>query len=135
MDRVAKHLPGYGMTPNKMIPLNDREEGEIAAIAIQQLRPFQEAAEQWPIYYTIRDGRSCMCCRVCKFSLWFLRDIHDQPYQVSDGEKKTLTVAHIRQTHTEMVIVNEAGHLEILDLPSSLDDSGITNNSPSGPLD
>jgi hypothetical protein len=117
-----------------MIPLNDREEGKIAQVALDQLAPFRAAAQQWPIYYTIRDARSCMACRVCHFSLWFLRDIHETPYQISEEEKTTLTVAHIRQSHTEMVIINEAGHLEVLDFPTNPSDDYFTNNTPPGPI-
>ena len=112
----------FGMTPNNMIPLNDRKPGELAEIALKQLVPFREAAQQWPLYFTIRDGRSCYACKVCKFSIWFIRDIHDKPYDISDEEKTTLTTAHIRQSHKEMVIINDAGHLQILDLPD--DDNG-----------
>src|SRR5277367_5990664 len=107
------HPAGYGMTPNKFIPLNDREPGEIAPIALQQLKRYQLAAETWPIQAVARreqwydnsgklfEGclRRCMICRLCKENLWFPCDPEGNDFTYSDEDIKTLTVAHIRQCH------------------------------------
>lgn len=98
---------GYGFTPNKMIPLNDREKGQIAPVAIDQLRPFLIAAETWPVYRQYRDERHEMICRVCAQCLWFLSDEHNVPYDYTDEEIHTLITGHIRRLHADMI--NEKG--------------------------
>lgn len=100
-------MEGYGFTPNKMIPLNDREPGEIAKIAWQQLKPYRIAAETWPVYRHFRDKRHSMCCRLCTQCLWFVTDITGEIYQYTDEETLTLIVAHIRRCHEDMI--NEKG--------------------------
>jgi|SRR5215472_17721121 len=99
---------GYFTTPNVNIPLNDRGPGEIADIALQQLRPYQVAAETWPIVHTTRDNRSVNLCRECYENIWFDSDIHDVPYTYSEEEIQALIVAHIRQAHERMISDQEA---------------------------
>jgi hypothetical protein len=88
------------MTPNKMIPLNDRPAGQIADIAWQQLKPYREAAQTWPIGQEVRESRTCMVCRRCNQSVWFMSDMFELEYQYQESEKLALIVAHIRQRHT-----------------------------------
>jgi hypothetical protein len=115
-----KKRDGSGDTPNIMIPLNNRAPGEIADIAWQQLKPYAEAAATWPIHETIRDGRICNVCRLCKQNIWFKYDEDGQPYKYSYAELQPLLVAHIRQCHTDDngVIDEASGECEILDNPS-----------------
>lgn len=89
------------MTPNKMIPLNDREKGEIAPVALQQLAEYQKAADGWGIY---PDGR-CRRCMECDENIYFTEDSNGVPYTYTDTEIQSLTVAHIRQCHPEVINV------------------------------
>ena len=113
---------GYGTPPNNAIPLNDRPPGELAPIAFLQLKPFQEAAIQWPIHEVIRydaddSKRKTMVCRLCDQAIWFLVDEEGHPFTyIYDVDIKPLIVAHIRQLHSERVLINEAGVFQGLDL-------------------
>jgi hypothetical protein len=130
---------GFYMTPNLMIPLNKRETGEIADVALDQLRPYQEAADQWPMHrayhpvYIQVNGepviahgktRYGMECRLCGQFIYYISDPNGNAYSYQDGETKTLTVAHIRRQHEEKVVINDQGHCEILDLPADNDFGG-----------
>lgn len=87
------------MTANKMIPLNDREPGEIAQVAIDQLKPYQVAAKTWGVY---PDDRATRCKR-CDQCIWFTFDPHGEIYHYDDEEIQSLIVAHIRQVHPNEV--------------------------------
>lgn len=124
--RLDKDARGFGSTPNKMIPLNDREPGEIAEIAWTQLKPYQIAARYWPIYQEMRHGdtmgpRWVHACRVCTQAVWFNSDEDRVDYNYTDEEKLTLIVAHVRRCHAEMVndrgefTYESAGEHQILD--------------------
>jgi hypothetical protein len=89
----------FFQTPNVMVPLNSREAGAIAPIAMDQLRSYQRTANHWPVYEVRRDGRDCMCCQACDESLWFVTDREEQRYEYTEAELLTLKVAHIRQAH------------------------------------
>lgn len=88
-------MEGYYNTPNKMIPLNDREPGEIADIAWEQLEPYRIAAKTWPVY---TDGR-CNRCEECHQNIWFTTDLQRTAYTYDPEEIQALIVAHIRQCH------------------------------------
>lgn len=92
-------VKGYGNTPNKDIPLNDRESGAIASIAMEQLRSYQERAANWRMYRVRREGRDVSCCQACLQALWFVSDEDEQLYVYTDDELLALKVAHIRQAH------------------------------------
>lgn len=89
----------YFQTPNVNIPLNKRAPGEVAAIAWQQLKPFQDAAPTWPVF---QDG-PCNRCRLCTQNIWSTYDPLGKRFQYGDGEVIALIVAHIRQAHAEVV--------------------------------
>ena len=89
----------YTNTPNTMVPLNSRKPGQIAPVAMEQLRTYQRTASDWPVYEVRRDGRDCMCCQSCNESLWFVTDREEQRYYYTEDELLTLKVAHIRQAH------------------------------------
>lgn len=91
-------MEGYYNTPNKMIPLNDREPGEIAEIAWQQLEPYRIAASTWETY---TDGR-CNRCKECHQNIWFTTDLQRTPYSYDPTEILALKVAHLRQCHSEV---------------------------------
>jgi hypothetical protein len=91
----------YTRTPNTMVPLNSRQQGEIASIAMEQLRTYQRTANHWPMFEVRRDGRDCMCCQKCNESLWFVTDREEQRYVYTEAELLTLKVAHIRQAHDD----------------------------------
>lgn len=119
---------GYYKTPNVDIPLNNRAAGEVAAVAFDQLRPYQEAADSWPMKRathggTVEEGpsRLGMECRICRQFIYLIEDEDGLPYQYVNDEPRSLTVAHIRRQHEKMVIVNEQGHCEILDIPVDSD--------------
>jgi len=85
----------YFETPNMYVPLNDREKGELAQVALDQLMPFQNAAESWPIY---SDGR-CNRCKECHENIWFTTDPQGHKYIYTEDEIMALKTAHIRQCH------------------------------------
>jgi hypothetical protein len=106
---------GFGLTPNKEIPLNDRKPGEIADVAKEQLVAYQIASYTWPIYQEMRSGdtmgrRWVHACRICKQAVWFNSDEKGVAYIYTDEETTTLIVAHIRRCHADMV--NEKGEYE-----------------------
>lgn len=101
-------MNGYYFTANKDIPYNDRRPGEIASVAIDQLKPYREAALTWPIYEIIRFSetsppRECNVCRECNQNIWFTTDEYGHKYDYNGDEIIALIVAHIRQIHSEMV--------------------------------
>lgn len=96
-------MDGYYLTPNDQIPLNDREKGEIAEVALLQLMRYNAAAETWPVGQEYRDDRYCNVCRVCDQNIWFSTDLKDQPFKYSEAELKALIVAHIRQIHEGVI--------------------------------
>lgn len=99
---------GYFETPNKYVPYNDREKGEIASIAEQQLLPYQIAAQSWPMtrlvrYSEISPPRECNVCRICGQNIWFTSDPAGMRYSYVEPEILTLIVAHVRQVHADIV--------------------------------
>lgn len=123
---------GYYNAPNADIPLNNRQAGEVAPVAFDQLRPYQEAADQWPMHSAWHKANEDMDmpamfgmeCRFCGQFIWAIQDENSAPYQYEPGVTKALTVAHIRRQHQEKVMINEQGHCEILDTPLSNDFGG-----------
>lgn len=95
---------GYYTTPNINIPLNDRPPGEIADIAWQQLKPYRNAAQTWPVF---QDGRYNRC-RLCSQNIWFTYDASGHTYVYREDEIITLIIAHIRQVHAEAVTNDRA---------------------------
>jgi hypothetical protein len=90
---------GYFKTPNIMVPLQAREKGEIAPVAMEQLRAYQTVARTWK---TWPDGR-CQRCMECDENIYFTADAGGHLYSYTDDEKLAVTVAHIRQCHSEVV--------------------------------
>ena len=88
-------MDGYFQTPNKMIPLNDREPGEIAPITLEELARWNEWVKSWDTY---TDGR-CNRCHDCHQNIWFSRDPLGHEYQYTPDEILALKVAHVRQCH------------------------------------
>lgn len=93
----------YYQTPNSNVPLNNRSPGELAQIALDQLKPFEDAADTWPIQAMYRDHRDCNICLICDQNIWFSTDMLGYEYHLTEANKRTLTVAHIRQIHSEVV--------------------------------
>lgn len=94
---------GFFSTPNVNIPLNKREKGEVASVAIEQLRRFLNAADTWPVQGQRRDNRDCKVCRVCGQCLWFVTDRQGNQFGYSTEEKRSLITAHIRQCHEALI--------------------------------
>ena len=101
-------MEGYYATSNKMVPLQDREAGEIAPVALEQLRGYQSRAQSWPMARHSHNsdtakGRPCWCCTVCNpcETVWFVNDRAGNIYTYSDEEILALKVAHIRQVHSD----------------------------------
>lgn len=90
-------MEGYYKTPNKMIPLNDREPGEVADVALAQLAQWQEVAIAWDTY---SDGRANRC-HDCHQNIWFSKDPQGHAYKYTDDEILALKVAHVRQCHSQ----------------------------------
>jgi hypothetical protein len=97
---------GYYATSNKMVPLQDREAGEIAPVALEQLRGYQARAQSWPMerhehHSETAMGRPCWCCVVCDpcETIWFINDRAGGIYTYTEDEILALKVAHIRQVH------------------------------------
>jgi hypothetical protein len=103
---------GYYQTKNSDIPYNDREPGELASIAQRQLAAYQAKAEEWPLNEIwradIRDDimRHCMVCCQCYQNIYFISDDEGRVYDYTEDELKTLVVAHLRQSHPEVVDVS-----------------------------
>lgn len=93
---------GYYQTPNVNIPLNKREKGAIADVALDQLSAYQDRARTWPVY---TDGR-CNRCTDCHQNIWFSTDPRGYTYNYSDDEILALKVAHVRQCHAEISASN-----------------------------
>lgn len=88
-----------------------------AHIAQEQLRPYQEAAQTWPVKETMRRdnlqrARWCSVCRECDQSLWFTRDVKGVPYEYTEEEKLALIVAHIRQCHPDLEVKTDGNDHE-----------------------
>jgi hypothetical protein len=98
---------GYYQTPNVNIPLNKRDTGEVASVAIDQLKPYREAANTWPVYRKFEDERSKNKCRVCDQNLWFTTDINNDDYGYTEDQTLSLIIAHIRQCHDKLVTGEE----------------------------
>ena len=94
-------MRGYGQTPNCNIPLNDREPGTVAAVALDELVKHQERAKHWPVFRVRRDGRDLYACQECEQALWFNTDETEAPYVYAEHELMALKVAHIRRSHDE----------------------------------
>lgn len=91
----------YQAAPNTAVPLNNRQRGEVASVAVEQLRSYQGRATYWPVERHVHYLRACWCCTVCDpcETLWFVADTEDNVFTYTEDEILTLKVAHIRQTH------------------------------------
>jgi hypothetical protein len=90
-------MEGYYQTPNVNIPYNDRPKGEVAQIALDQLKEWEQLAESWPVY---TDGRSNRCSE-CHQNIWFTKDPLGHEYTYDPSEILALKVAHVRQSHSD----------------------------------
>jgi hypothetical protein len=90
-------MEGYYNTPNLMVPLNKRDKGEIADVALVDLEKWQAVAIEWPVY---TDGR-CNRCTDCHQNVWFSTDPRGYKYTYTDDEILALKVAHVRQCHDQ----------------------------------
>ena len=102
-ETARKNANAWYTVPNVNIPHNKRDPGKVAQVAIDQLKPYQDAAKAWPVEFLIRDSRECNVCGVCHQNLWFESDREERPYLHSPEETMSLTVAHIRQRHSGVV--------------------------------
>lgn len=118
-------------TSNKMIPLNDREPGEIAPIAWQQLRRFENAADTWPLvdhrhHSDTHAPQMGKCCRICDKTVFFTQDPQGVVYEYTVAQMRALVVAHIRQCHEAIITENgeideDSGKREVLDVAGDAD--------------
>lgn len=92
---------GYYQTSNTKIPLNQRDPGDLAQVAKDQLSAVQEIARGWPMESDINDLRQCHRCGHCGQNIWFGTDQEYRQFHYSDDEILALTVAHIRQVHSD----------------------------------
>lgn len=92
---------GFYQTPNINVPLNKRNRGELAEIALQQLALWDLIAEAWDIRYVVREDRECNICAMCAQNIYFTSDKTGNKYDYNEGELRALIVAHIRQRHPE----------------------------------
>jgi hypothetical protein len=100
---------GYYQTPNINIPLNNREPGHLAQVAIDQLAPFVERAKTWPLREVYREddnnnSRHGMACSLCDQIVYFISDPRGILYGYDDSEIQSLIVAHMRQIHESVVL-------------------------------
>ena len=95
---------GYYETPNVNIPYNDREPGQIADIAWEQLKPYHIAAQTWPVGEEYRDGRQCNICRKCNQNIWFTTDPANIAFMYEEDAILSLITAHVRQVHAKEVV-------------------------------
>jgi hypothetical protein len=86
-----------------MIKNDNESRGEIHPTALAVLAQYQTIAIDWPRYPS---GRAVRCGK-CDQALYFTTDITGKPYIFEDHEKLALTVAHIRQNHSEVINGNE----------------------------
>jgi hypothetical protein len=94
---------GYYATANVNVPLNARPKGELANVAIDQLKMWRAAALTWPLQETSRDKRHGMTCNHCQQMIYFISDGKGVLYDYSDEEIISLIIAHIRQAHERIV--------------------------------
>jgi hypothetical protein len=97
---------GYYKTPNVNIPLNDRESGTIADVALKQREEWEAIARPWPMERHCHDteerkGQPCWCCAVCDQTIFFINDPQGNIYIYTDAEILALKVAHVRQCHDQ----------------------------------
>lgn len=121
---------GYFLTPNLMIPGNDRDSGEIAPLALVELAKWQIIAESWGVY---PDGKARRCMK-CDQSIWFICDPHGEQYVYSDEEINALTVAHIRQVHAEVINagIQADNRDSVPDMGSAIDSGQADRNTHGG---
>lgn len=86
----------YKQSPNE-------SPGVIHPMAVKVLEQWEGEAFNWPRY---PDGR-CVRCGKCDQSIYMSRDIHGVLYNISQEEILSLTVAHLRQRHPEVIDGNE----------------------------
>ena len=93
----------YYITPNKDIPLNDRESGELAVIAVEQLQKWQDFAHTWPTFEAKINSRDGVQCGRCSQTIFFRSDVGGNRFQYTAEQILALIVAHIRQRHEEAI--------------------------------
>jgi len=98
---------GYFETANVNVPLNKRDKGELADVAKEQLAYYEAFADEWGVFLDTKSDapsavRHPMRCNKCQQSIYFLRDEQGRGYDYSKAEIRSLTVAHIRQCHSEL---------------------------------
>ena len=93
----------YYITPNKDIPLNDRESGELATIALDELKRWQDFAYTWPTFEAKINGRDGVQCGRCSQTIVFRSDVGGNRFQYTIEQIQALIVAHIRQRHAEAI--------------------------------
>jgi hypothetical protein len=104
---------GFYMTPNVNIPLNKREAGEIADVALNQLAEWEAIARPWPMERHIHNDRPSWCCAVCDKTIYFVNDPRGEIYVYTDAEILALKVAHIRQAHSGEVQAGNGDNLSV----------------------
>lgn len=82
-----------------------------SVIALEQLRPFQNRADTWPLvehkhHSEYKAPQLGMCCKLCDQTVYFTEDTKGNPYRYSTEEIRALITAHIRRQHEE---VNDEG--------------------------
>jgi|SRR5579862_458890 hypothetical protein len=115
-------MDAYYQTPNMYVPHNDRPKGEIANVALEQLKAWESIAESWGVY---TDGRSNRCAE-CHQNIWFSMDAARHPYTYTEEEILALKVAHVRQCHSQ------AGNRDYLHNVDNSAHNGQGNNSSQG---
>lgn len=134
---MSDFTKGFGMTPNVNIPLNKRDSGTIAPVAIDQLKPYREAAETWPTFidaHTDEESRlrKANRCRVCSQNIWFTLDPNGYHIEYTADELTTLLTAHIRQVHTEVIDAGPETISAVLERSSDPNSRGGNRRDSSG---
>jgi len=74
------------------------EPARISALALGQLAAWEVIARSWPVYA----DEPCMRCVSCHMAVYRTHDDTGTAYQYSPDSILALTVAHLRQAHTEL---------------------------------
>jgi hypothetical protein len=74
------------------------QEPKLSTVAAGQLAAWEELARDWPVYA----DEPCMRCVSCHVAVYRTHDDTDTAYVYAPEETLALTVAHLRQAHTDL---------------------------------
>jgi hypothetical protein len=83
-------------------PNDSPRDGTLHELAIEQLKKWQDIAQQWDTFEAPINGRQGIHCRRCSQTIWFRTDMGGHVFLYTSDQILALVVAHIRQNHAEV---------------------------------